>query len=303
MNAKAGATVIGTSGTQEVPEEFYQNEVTLGRQVQLIWKRRWLVAGVVVLSAVVSTAASYLVTPKYEASVLLMPVSQDSGGLNSLISKLGGGLADLAGLASSTRGKEAEEVAFLKSRALVHDYIEQNNLLPVLFPDRWDARTKTWKPGMLGSEPTIWKAVKYFSSSILRVSTNTDGLVTLYITWKDSTQAARWANGLVMMTNDHFRDDAVEEHERNISFLTAAAVQATAVEVKEGIYSLLTQEVKNEMLARGTTQFAFKVVDPAVIPEEHSSPKRIIWLLVGAMLGFAITAGVIIMKADRSLRG
>lgn len=302
MNAKAGTSIIGTSVNPEVPEEFYSNEMTLSKQFRLLWRRRWLVAGVVLLSAVASTAASFLVTPKYEASVLLMPVSQDSGGLNSLISKLGG-LADLAGLSSTTRGKEAEEVAFLKSRVLIHDYIEANNLLPILYRGRWDARTNTWKRGLLGSDPTVWKAVKYFNSGILRVSTNTDGLVTLYITWKDPALASRWANGLVTMTNDHFREDAVAEHERNISFLTAAAGQATAVEVKEGIYSLLTQEVKNEMLAKGTTQFAFKVVDPAVSPEEPSSPKRVVWLLVGAMLGFLTTAGVIIVNADRSLRG
>jgi uncharacterized protein involved in exopolysaccharide biosynthesis len=109
------------------------------------------------------------------------------------------------------------------------------------------------------------------------------GLIVLSIQWKDPALAAKWANDLVRITNNYLRSKAIEEAERNITYLQDQVLKANAVEVQKGIYSLMEQEINKVMLARGREEYALKVVDPAFAPEKPSSPGA---LMLGA-LGFA----------------
>ena len=289
----------------ELPEGLGDSEVTLGEQIATVWSRKWLVLAATVTAAAIATVAAFVVTPKYQAEVLLMPVSQSSsrsglGGLSSLASSVGGGLAALAGLSLGGSDEKAEAVAVLQSEALTDMYISQNNLLPILYKDRWNPQTRTWNTSNPKRIPTLWKANRYFKGSIRSVGTNTKtGMVTLTITWKNAQQATTWANGLVKMTNDYMRDKAIAEAQHNIDYLTAEAAKTNIVDVKEGIYSFLLDQIKREMLARGTEEYAFKVVDPAVVAEKPSSPKKIVWLLVGACLGLLASAGWVLIQADK----
>ncbi len=43
-------------------------------------------------------------------------------------------------------------------------------------------------------------------------------------------------------------------------------------------------EIKNEMIARGRTEYALRVIDPAQTPERKSFPRPILWT-AGAFLG------------------
>lgn len=288
----------------ELPEGLGDNEVTLGEQLATLWSRKWLVFAGTVIAAAIATAAAFLVTPKYQAEVLLMPVSQSSsrsglGGLSSLASSVGG-LAALAGLSLGGGEEKAEAVAVLQSEALTDMYIAQNNLLPILYKDRWNPVTKTWKSSNPKYVPTLWKANRYFKGDIRSVGTNTKtGLVTLTITWTNAQQAATWANGLVKMTNEYMRNKAIEEAQHNIDYLTAEAAKTNIVDIQEGIYSFLLDQIKREMLARGTEEYAFRIVDPAVVAEKPYSPKKILWLLVGACLGLLASAGWVLMQADK----
>jgi uncharacterized protein involved in exopolysaccharide biosynthesis len=288
----------------ELPDRLGDNEVTLGEQLATVWSRKWFVLSGTAIAAAIAIAAAFLVTPQYQASVLLMPVSPSSargglGGLSSLGSGVGG-LAALAGLSLGGSEEKAESVAVLQSEALTDRYIERNNLLPILYKKRWNPLTKTWKSTDPDDVPTLWKANRYFKGHIRSVGTNTKtGLVTLTITWTNAQQAATWANGLVKMTNDYLRNKAIDEAQHNIDYLTAEAAKTNIADVKEGIYSILLDQIKKAMLARGTEEYAFRVVDPAVAPEKPYSPKKVVWMLVGGCLGLLVSSGVVLIQADR----
>ncbi|MGI0133419.1 MAG: GNVR domain-containing protein, partial [Candidatus Micrarchaeaceae archaeon] len=126
------------------------------------------------------------------------------------------------------------------------------------------------------------------------------GLVTLTITWKDPALAAAWANGLVRYTNDYLRGRALEESERDITYLTQAAKATDLAGVKQAIYSILQSEISREMLARGTAEYAFKVLDPAVPPERPSSPIKSLWICLGLLGGLALSLCVIIVRSAKN---
>ena len=220
------------------------------------------------------------------------------GSLGGVASELGG-IAALAGVSLGADTGKAEAVAVLQSESLTEGYIRQNGLLQILYRDDWDAARNAWKKLDPKKMPTVWKASRKFDKGIRKVVTAPKtGLVTLTITWTDPNLAAAWANGLVKMTNDELRDKAIRESERNIAYLNAEAAKSNVVEVRQAIYSIMKSEINRAMIARGSDEYAFKIVDPAVPPELASWPNKILWLLAGLALGFMLSVAVVFARAS-----
>ncbi len=120
-----------------------EQETSLLEYWDAIVKRKFTVTLITLVTTGVALAAAFLMTPIYRAETLLAPVSEEqSAGLQTLASQFGD-LAALAGI-NVGRGKDktAEYVAALKSRAASVAFIKEQNLMPVLFADKWDKANK-----------------------------------------------------------------------------------------------------------------------------------------------------------------
>jgi len=291
---------------QTIHTEGEQAEVSLMNLLRLLALKRWLIISITIACGACAAAAAWLVPPSYKVNVVLLPVSDSTsgqlgGGLGGLAAQFGG-LASLAGISLQSDSKKSESVAVLQSEAMTERYINDNHLLPILFANKWDSAHQRWTTSDLKKVPTLWKANEYFKKNVRAVATDSKtGLVTLTINWKDSTLAAAWANGLVRYTNDYLRDRALDEAKRNIAYLTQAAVGTDIAGVKQAIYSILQTEISREMLARGSTEYAFKVLDPAVAPERPSSPIKALWISLGLLGGLALSLFVITVGSAKSL--
>jgi uncharacterized protein involved in exopolysaccharide biosynthesis len=186
--------------------------------------------------------------------------------------------------------KTAELIAVLKSNALARQYLRKNDLLPVLYANQWNATKQRWESRDARDTPTLWRANRYFHRKILSVTTDTKtGLVTLTINWKNPNLAATWANGLVSMANQYLRDRALAETNRNITYLNAQANKTDVVQLKRAIYALLQEQINKAMLAKGTKEYAFKVLDPAVAPQKPSYPRPLLWVILSFVAGQILT--------------
>jgi uncharacterized protein involved in exopolysaccharide biosynthesis len=124
-------------------------------------------------------------------------------------------------------------------------------------------------------------------------------LVTITITWTDPHIAATWANDLVKATNEFLRDRAIRESERNIAYLNGQAASTDVVGVKQAIYAILQSEISKVMLARGSDEYALKIIDPAVAPERPFFPKLTLWLAAGIALGMVLSAVIVVFRSGR----
>ncbi|MDB6087309.1 MAG: polysaccharide chain length determinant protein [Gammaproteobacteria bacterium] len=278
-----------------------QDEISLKEILQLLRRRKWAVLLVTAVFTIVAGVAAKMTPKTYKAAVIVSattntPGSGQSGGLSSMVSQFSG-LASLAGLAMGGDSHRAESIAVLQSEALTEGYIRDNDLLPVLYPKQWDAQQKRWKVSDPEKVPTVWKATQRFKRSIANVSTDTKtGLVTLTILWKDPRLAAKWANELVKKTNDYLRAKAIVEADRNIKYLNGEALTTDVVGVKTAIFSIMQNEINKEMLARGSDEYALKVVDPAFAPEEPYSPQPVMWVLIGLFAGLLLSLFAAFLK-------
>jgi uncharacterized protein involved in exopolysaccharide biosynthesis len=269
------------------------DEITLRDLLALLMRRRVAVACFTVICMLATAGLAWVLPYTYVAVTVVSPVAStggtsQAGGLSSMLSQFGG-LASLAGLGSGDTHK-AESLAVLKSELLTEKYIRDNDLLPFIYAKRWDAQRKRWKDTDPREIPTLWKANLYFTKNIRTVTTDPKtGLVTLTIAWSDPYLAAKWANGLVSITNDYLRAKAIAESERNIAYLNEQAGKTDVMTVKQAIYAILQNEINKEMLARGSDEYAFKILDPAAPPEVPASPRPKLWTFLAFVGGLVLS--------------
>lgn len=266
--------------------------------------RALLIVVVTSLFIVLAGVAAALKTPKYRAVALLSQADSASsaGGLADIAGRFGG-LASLAGVSLGGNSNLDEAIATASSNAVVGGYIEKNDLVKTIFEKKWDHERQVWRPGLIGSKrkaPTTWQAVRVFRDKILILSEDKrTHLVQLIIQWNDPVVAARWANDLVAATNDRLRSRAIEISTRNLQYLNEQMDRASTVDMRQAIARLIEAETKTVMVARGNEQYALKILDPAVVPEEKYSPSILMFMVSGALLGIVLGCGLALVLGPR----
>ena len=266
----------------------------LAEVMEILWSGRWLIVCVTLILALSATAYALFAPSLYRAEVLLNVVQNAS--TRRIMGQLGGlgGLASLAGLGIDERAA-AEPIAALESREFTRAFIQEQNLLPVLFASKWDARAQRWKPMNPARIPDIRDAEKYFVKHIRDVQQDKkSGLVTLSVEWFDPSVAAQWANLMVQRINERLRHRAYVEAQENVSFLRAELSNANVVTLQQSIGRLLDDELQKLMLAKGQQDFAFRIVDRAEVPKWRSWPKRWQTIVIATVAGILLGIGVVL---------
>lgn len=261
------------------------------------WADRKLVVALVGAFAVLSVVVALLLPEKFRAEAAIMEATgaSASSSAGAMLAQFSG-LASLAGAdLSRFAGDKGHAVPILKSRYLLEEFIARNELLPVLFADDWDHEAKRWREP--DEPPTVWLAVRMFQESILTIREDiATGLVYVTIDWTDPVVAAAWSNGLVALANDIVRERDRTTAERNIEFLNQEIERTSVLQLQQVLYGLVETEMQTLMLANANPEYAFTVIDPAVVPEKRVFPQRILLVLVGTFIGAFIALLVVLVR-------
>jgi uncharacterized protein involved in exopolysaccharide biosynthesis len=246
-------------------------------------------------------------TPVYVSSTVLVPANADRSGLQSALGSTIGqlsGLAAIVGLGVNSGSAQTQEaLAVLRSREFTERFIRDENLMPELFPEQWDAEAGRW----LGEEedwPTYVQAYQYFHNTIRTVTlTPGTGLVTLAIEWKDPEKCALWANRLVERLNEEVRSRAIANANASIGFLERELETTGAVETRQAINRLMEVQINQRMLANVTKEYAFRVADRALPPDPDGPvrPNKPVLLLLGWLFGSTTGAVLSLIVKRRRL--
>jgi len=262
------------------------DEIDLLEIWDVLMKRKVMIASVFFVTTLISVLYAFLAAPIYRAEVLLAPAQKDNQNKLSAIASEYGGLASLAGinLGSFSSGKTDEYIAVITSRGFISSFIRKENLMPILFDKQWDEDLKKWdvEPDNI---PTIGQAYNLFNKVIKIEKDKATGLILLNIDWKDSVLAASMANKIVESFNHYQKELEVDEAKKSLAFLNNQLKNTNIVENKNTLYKLIEMNTKTLMLADITDEFAFKVLDPAVVPEKKVKPKRLLILAIGGIFG------------------
>jgi uncharacterized protein involved in exopolysaccharide biosynthesis len=240
-----------------------------------VWRHRYLLLCATLAGGGAAAIGSLAATPVYKAAVVMTETEdrdaskrmQDASGAANAIAAITD-TDPLGNLSSDSRFQQ-----LLKSESLAEEFIKRENLTAQLFPH-------------LNHPATIWFAARRFRERVRYVEEDKlKGTTTVSMEWTDPVRAAKWANSYVALANDVIRAQDLQTAQQKIEYLRAQGAATGDVALQRSLYQNLTQEAEKSMFANGRQEYAFTVVDPAMVPELRVRPPRTLMTSLGAATG------------------
>lgn len=306
VGAVAGVDVFSRPAVRRIraPEVADGEEMDLEIALGVLWKGRYRILACALLLVAVFGIAAWLTRPAYRASAVLVPATGDSDGASALLPALGrlGGLASLAGVSLGSQGVE-ESLAVLRSRQFTETLIKDLDLLPGLFPGRWDEDAGRWTNSKAGA-PSLAQGFRRFDRRVRVVTFDKKtNLVKISAVWHDPEGAADLVNEMISRINREMRDRAIARTNASVQFLQKELEGTQAVETRQVISRLMESQINQRMYANVTGDYALRVVDPALPPDpdDRVRPRTLLMLLLGGVVGTVV--GGLLILAMHALRG
>ncbi|WP_104401002.1 Wzz/FepE/Etk N-terminal domain-containing protein [Vibrio penaeicida] len=299
------------------PQPQVENdEIDLRELFSVMWKGRWVILLFTTVFAVGGVFYALSQPNTYKATAVLVAASDNGkGGMTAMASQFGG-LASLAGINLGGGGTDnkAMALAVLQSRQFINAFIRKHDLLvPLMASTQWhkdsgelelntelyDATTKEWiRQVPIGQSviPTDWEAYKAFKEILSNSEDKNSGLVSLSITHYSPAIAQQWVDWLVLDLNTWMKEKSLNETKRNIGYLEQQLNKTNIADMQTVFFQLIEEQTKNLMLAEVEAEFAFKTIDPAVVPEETTGPKRALICVLATLLGGMIGVTIIMLR-------
>ena len=282
----------------------YDDEIDLRELFLVLWRAKKIIVKITAIFAVISVIYSLLVPNQYEASTVLSPAQQDTGGLAGTLGQLGG-LASLAGISigegEGNEGQMALEI--MRSRSFIEAFIKDNAIeVEVFAADGWDSGsnqlsidddiydidTQTWvrnPPSGKPVEPTGWELYEEFLDRYKVTQDKKTGMITVTVEYYSPFIAQEWSEKLVIAINSHMQSRKLQQVDRNIQYLEAQIEKTAIADMRGVFYTIIEEQIKSKMLAEASPEYVFETVSPAMVPEEKSQPKRALICILGTLLG------------------
>lgn len=281
---------------------------------RILWRGKWWIACITFLFSVASILIAISLPNVYRSEVLLAPAEENAGGGLAAMAGNLGGLASLAGINLAGKGndKTALAIAVLKSRDFISKFVRKKDLLiPVIAGKEWDAaknvlildqdiydkESKAWVRKVAAPrsvEPSLQEAYEEFMKLLSVSQDKNTGFVSVSVEFYSPVLAKVWVDELVRSLNDEIRQRDVTEAKKSIEYLTEQLNRTSLADMKTVFYELIEEQTKIEMFAMVRDEYVFKTIDPAVVAEQKSKPKRALIVLVGLLFGGVVSVTGII---------
>ena len=301
---EASSSTASTSSKTLRSFEEYDDEIDLKELFLVLWNDKKVIVQITVVAAAISVVFALSQPNIYESKALLAPKTEGgSGGLSAMAAQYGG-LASLAGISLPGGGDNKSLVAQEKMKSL--DFFTKQiyeQVLPSLMAlDSWDsstgavvfdddiydAKTKTWvreADPPRKSKPSAQEAFEEFDKIFSVSEDQASGFVSLSMKHESPVIAEAWLSLVIYRINEDIREKEILEAEQSVLFLEGQREQTSLVSLDEVFASLIEEQTKTIMLANASKDYVFEVIEPPVVPELKSEPKRALICVLGTLLG------------------
>jgi len=282
------------------PDRCDEDEINLLDYWRVIWKRRRLIGYIVVATVVMTAVVSLFMTNIYQAKAVITPVAGKDGTGGSSVASM---MAQQFGIVQAGPAPGTEIFNLLKSNVVREKMLEKYQLMPVLFPEKWDSRRKQWKKGdgwgftlnplaligvarkLVGPEdvvakkkdpsvPDEWDGIRMLTNIIAVTQNLKENTITISVDFRDPEMAATIAKNLMDTLVDYIAAEAKRVSSINRKYLEAQLAENTDPFIKQKIYMLIAQQIETVTMAEIKENFAFKVIDPPKAPDRKIKPNR-----------------------------
>lgn len=255
------------------------------RYWNLLWRRRWLIGGVTLMVALgVGMVTRFYCRKWYRAEAVITPLGpgeEADSGLGDSPFEGVAGISALLGIGAAGDNVVAAErfVAIMESYDFGLDLIRRHNLVPVL----------TQRRALSGSltAPAPWRLHLELNSRFNSEYDYRTGNLTLYFIDPDRATAQSILAYYLERLRDRLRNEAVREASTAAESLAQEVGKTPDALLQNQLYELMARQIQREKLAQVQADFAFKIVEPPVVPDHYFAP---VARTRAAMSGFIVMA-------------
>lgn len=235
------------------------------------------------LFAAIGLLYGYLSPEIYRTDVVVAPATRDR--MSEALGQFGS-LAGLAGV-NIRGGADPTPLAVLRSREFAVEFVSQ--------PDIQKAFSERFSKSAAPMDPR--EIAILFDTKVRSIAEDKrTGLVVITMSWTDPVVAAEWANSMIEQLNNKLRSRALQESQDNVTYLQKEIASTGVPSLQQSLGRVLEFEMQKLMLARGNTEFAFKVVDRALPPTKRYSPRRGVIMVLASLIGLCFASSWVLLR-------
>jgi uncharacterized protein involved in exopolysaccharide biosynthesis len=295
-----------------------QTKVDLRMLALILWSGRWLISGISIAVALIAIFVALMLPDIYKVEVLLAPNEERrSGGLSAIAAQYGG-LASLAGINLGDTGTDKTSIGLeiLESRQFISWFVASRDILVPLIaatdwnrntgelaidPDIYDVMSGRWvrdvRPPKTKS-PSSQEAYERFMEILSVGQDKRTGLVSVAIEHYSPLLAKQWVDWLVEDLNRLVRERDVDEAEQAIEYLNKQIAETSLTGLQSVFFSLIEEQIKTIVLSKMSDEYLLETIDPAVVPELKSKPRRALIVIVSTFLGFVFGLSLVLVSTS-----
>ena len=291
-------------------QDTYDDEIDLRVLFSTLWLSKKFILILTGIFAFLSVIFSLSLTNLYTSQALLVPTSSNSNSTSQYSA-----LASVAGVNLSDSSPDVTlAIAFINSKKIIRQLIKHESFLPDLMAakkwhiksnsiiyddDLYDKKNKKWVREVdfpFQQVPSEQEAFELFSKQINISEDKKNQLVTLSVEHISPSVAQQWAEWIIDEANTMVANLRIEEAESSINYLNEQIKLTPYAELRTLFFNLIQQNTQNMMLAKVSKQYALTIIDPPLIPEIKSNPKRALICILGTLLGGMLSLLIILVR-------
>ena len=296
-------------------QSYVDNELDLRELFNVLWVNKLFLVALTSLFALISIIYSLTLTNIYTAETTLAPSA--SSDMSSNLSQYAG-LASMAGISlpGSSSGISDKDLALslLKSKGLLQRLIDKHDILPDLIAAYdWDltSNSLSYDSDLYDGVKNVWvrdvkppyklipstqEAYEFFDKAIAVSEDKKTGIISLKVDHLSPEIAYQWSLLLIQEVNEYVADMRINEAQLSIDYLNDQIKITPYPELRALFYELIQQHTQSMMLAKVRPEYALTTLDPPLIPEMKSKPKRALICILGTLLGGMLSILIIFVR-------
>jgi hypothetical protein len=250
-------------------------------------------------AAVTFVVTKFLMTPYYRGTALLRPVAVQSSEslLQGILSGPAGVFGTMLGMSDAEAVRAQDYMAILRSYQFTLALVDSKGLVAEIDPPR-----ASFLGRIMGAQKvTQWQLYSLMQKRFDCEYDRLTGNLTLHFLDPDPMRARQILGLYIENLRSNVRTEEIRSADVAIKSLTDEARSSPDTLLQAQIYELLAHQIQREKLAQVNADFAFKVIDPPVVPDEPFAPRVVFDSLLSAVLALSLVAFGLLTA--ESLRG
>jgi uncharacterized protein involved in exopolysaccharide biosynthesis len=274
--------VPGAVGSGSVPDK----EIDLLQLGLKLWGyRKWISIGTLA-ATFIGLVYSLLVTPIYRSFAIVAPRETRKEGVESTLLSQFGSFGGIVATQLMSGSNNLDRIVIIaKSWGLAEYVIKEDNLLPILFPSRWNSVSGAWKDS--NHIPSLRKGINLLRETYLTVITDPKAdALTVGIESPNPKLSAQLVEYYLAALNAKIQQDIISESNANRLYLEKELGLTMDPLIHGKIVNMMAFEMEKSMLVSSQS---FDILEKPVVPEKRERPNRKLILLIAFFGGFVVS--------------